>query len=120
MDAHQAPVSRHFSTVRFGICRFWTSASSPTAFPPVSGFIITCTLADKLFPAGDALGKSVYVESETTPTPIIGIVDRLQGRFVDASGYFGSFTESSILAPYRLLGEYSTFAVRANPGPQIK
>jgi putative ABC transport system permease protein len=86
------------------------------AFPPVSGFIITRALAQKLFPAGDALGKSVYVESDTTPTPIVGIVDRLQGPFVDASGYFGSFAESSILAPYRLLNEYSTFAVRAAPG----
>jgi putative ABC transport system permease protein len=89
---------------------------STTAFPPVSGFIVTRTLAEKLFPAGGALGKSVYVESDATPTPIIGIVDRLQGPFVDASGYFGTFTESSILAPYRLLDEYSTFAVRANPG----
>jgi putative ABC transport system permease protein len=86
------------------------------AFPPVSGFIITRNLADKLFPAGDALGKSVYVESETKPTPIIGIVDRLQGPFVDASGYFGSFAENSILAPYRLLDAYSTFAVRAAAG----
>jgi putative ABC transport system permease protein len=86
------------------------------AFPPVSGFIITRSLADRLFPAGDALGKSVYVESETKSTQIIGIVDRLQGPFVDASGYFGSFAENSILAPYRLLDEYSTFAVRAAPG----
>jgi putative ABC transport system permease protein len=86
------------------------------ASPPVSGFIITRNLADKLFPVGDALGQSVYVESETKPTPIIGIVDRLQGPFVDASGYFGSFAESSILAPYRLLDEHSTFAVRAAPG----
>jgi putative ABC transport system permease protein len=86
------------------------------AFPPVSGFIITRALAEKLFPAGEALGKSIYVESDTTPTPIIGIVDRLQGPFVDASGYFGSFAENSILAPYRLLDEYSTFAVRAVPG----
>jgi putative ABC transport system permease protein len=86
------------------------------AFPPVSGFIITRALAEKLFPTGEALGKSIYVESDTTPTPIVGIVDRLQGPFVDASGYFGSFAENSILAPYRLLDEYSTFAVRAAPG----
>jgi putative ABC transport system permease protein len=85
------------------------------AFPSVSGFIITGALADKLFPAGDALGKSVYVENETKPTPIIGIVDRLQGPFVDASGYYGSFAESSILAPYRVIDEYSTFAVRVAP-----
>jgi putative ABC transport system permease protein len=90
------------------------------AFPSVSGFIITRALADKLFPAGDALGKSVYVENETKPTPIIGIVDRLQGPFVDASGYYGSFAESSIVAPYRLLDEYSTFAVRVAPGKLIQ
>jgi putative ABC transport system permease protein len=87
-----------------------------SSIPPVSGFIITRVLADKLFPAGGALGKSIYVESETKPTPIIGIVDRLQGPFVSASGYFGTFAESSILAPYRLLDVYSTFAVRADVG----
>lgn len=86
------------------------------SFPRANGFIITRTLADKVFPRGDALGKSIYVESDTVSAPIIGIVDRLQGPFVDASGYFGSFVENSILAPYRLLDEYSTFAVRTAPG----
>jgi putative ABC transport system permease protein len=86
------------------------------SFPRANGFIITRTLADKVFPRGDALGKSIYVESDTVSAPIIGIVDRLQGPFVDASGYFGSFVENSILAPFRLLDEYSTFAVRAAPG----
>jgi putative ABC transport system permease protein len=86
------------------------------SFPRANGFIITRTLANKVFPRGDALGKSIYVESDTVSAPIIGIVDRLQGPFVDASGYFGSFVENSILAPYRLLDEYSTFAVRTAPG----
>ena len=86
------------------------------SFPGANGFIITRALANKVFPGGDALGKSIYVESDTVSAPIIGIVDRLQGPFVDASGYFGSFVENSILAPFRLLDEYSTFAVRTAPG----
>lgn len=43
--------------------------------PP--GIIVTRSLADKLFPDGSALGKSVYLPDG--PVPIIGIVARLQG-----------------------------------------
>src|SRR5271169_2584247 len=89
---------------------------STNVVPPVSGLIVTRALANQVFPGGDALGKSIYVDRTTTPTPIIGIVDRLQGPFVSASGYFGTFAQNSVLAPYRLLDEYSTFAVRAAPG----
>lgn len=86
------------------------------SFPPVSGFIVTRALANKLFPAGDALGKSIYIENAAVPTPIIGIVDRLQGPFVSTSGYFANFAENSVIAPYRVLEGYTTFAVRAAPG----
>ena len=89
---------------------------SSNASSPASGLIVTRALADRVFPGGEALGKSIYVDRTTTPTPIIGIVDRLQGPFVDAAGYFGTFAENSVLAPYRLLDEYSTFVVRAEPG----
>lgn len=86
------------------------------SFPAVSGFIVTRALANTLFPTGDALGKSIYVENATLPVPIIGIVERLRGPFVSASGYFATFAENSVLAPYRMLDEYSTFMVRAAPG----
>ena len=43
--------------------------------PP--GIIVTRGLADKLFPDGSALGKTVYLPDG--PTAIIGIVARLQG-----------------------------------------
>ena len=86
------------------------------SFPPASGFIVTRALADKLFPAGAALGKSIYIENAAVPTPIIGIVDRLQGPFVSTSGYFLNFAEYSVIAPYRALDGYTTFAVRAVPG----
>jgi putative ABC transport system permease protein len=86
------------------------------SFPPVSGFIVTRALAQKLFPSGDALGNALYIENTSLPTPIIGIVERLQGPFVDSSAYFVSFAENSIIAPYRMLGGFSTLVVRAAPG----
>jgi putative ABC transport system permease protein len=41
----------------------------------VSSVIVTRAMADKLFPAGDALGKDVYPYSQ--PARIVGIVDHL-------------------------------------------
>lgn len=84
--------------------------------PPVDGVIVTHALADKLFPKGDGLGKPIYVETIATPVPIIGIVDRLQGPFVGASGYFSTFVENSVIAPYRLVNDQAWYAVRTKPG----
>jgi len=83
--------------------------------PPATGIIITRTLAQRLFPRGDALGKSLYTETKD-PSPIIGIIDRLQGPFVAATGFMSTFTENSVLAPFRPLGESSTYVVRTKPG----
>ncbi len=84
--------------------------------PAVGGVIVTRALAKKLFPNGDALGKPIYVETVATPVLIIGIVDRLQGPYVAASGYFSTFVENSVIAPYRLLDDQAWFAVRTKPG----
>ncbi|HEX3951387.1 MAG TPA: FtsX-like permease family protein [Steroidobacteraceae bacterium] len=83
---------------------------------PVGGVIVTLALAKKLFPKGGALGKPIYIETVATPVLIIGIVDRLQGPFVSASGYFSTFAENSVIAPYRLLNDQAWFAVRTKPG----
>ena len=83
--------------------------------PPATAVIITRTLAQRLFPHGDALGKSIYTESKN-PSPIIGIIDRLQGPFVASTGFMSTFTENSVLAPFRPLGDSSTYVVRTNPG----
>jgi putative ABC transport system permease protein len=83
--------------------------------PPATDVIITRTLAQRLFPRGDALGKSIYTESKA-PSPIIGIIDRLQGPFVAATGFMSTFTENSVLAPFRALGDSSTYVVRTKPG----
>ena len=83
--------------------------------PPATGIIITRALAQRLFPRGDALGKSIYTETKD-PSPIIGIIDRLQGPFVAATGFMSTFTENSVLAPFRPLSDSSTYLVRTQPG----
>lgn len=83
--------------------------------PPTSGYIVTKALAAKLFPNGDALGKSIFVET-SKPVPIIGIVDRLQVPFTAATGLFSTFAENSVLSPYRLIGDYNIYMVRVQPG----
>jgi len=83
--------------------------------PPATEVIVTRALAQRLFPRGDALGKSIYIETKD-PSPIIGIIDRLQGPFVAATGFMSTFTENSVLAPFRLLSDSPTYAVRTKPG----
>jgi putative ABC transport system permease protein len=83
--------------------------------PPATGVIVTRTLAHRLFPRGDALGKSIYTETKD-PSTIVGIIDRLQGPFVAATGFMSTFTENSVLAPFRPLGDSSTYVVRTKPG----
>src|SRR5271169_5379409 len=82
--------------------------------PRPSGFIVTKALATKLFPAGNALGQSIYLENDK-PSPIIGIVERLQGPMNSATGLSSTFAQNSILSPYRLIGESNVYAVRAQP-----
>ncbi|MGB6354554.1 MAG: FtsX-like permease family protein [Steroidobacteraceae bacterium] len=88
---------------------------SATSVPPASGLIVTQALAKKLFPAGNALGQPIYAESDTVSTPIIGIVAQLQTPFAPAAGYYETFAENSVLAPYRLLGDANVYIVRARP-----
>ena len=84
--------------------------------PRPSGFLVTKALALKLFPAGNALGRSIFVENTATPSPIIGIIDRLQGPYTGATGIVSTFAENSVLAPYRPIGQFSRYMVRAQPG----
>ena len=83
--------------------------------PSATDIIITRALAQRLFPKQDALGKSIYIETKS-PSPIIGIIDRLQGPFVAATGFMSTFTENSVIAPFRLLSDSPTYVVRAKPG----
>jgi putative ABC transport system permease protein len=89
---------------------------SATAVPQAGGLIVTQALANKLFPAGNALGQSIFVESATVSSPIIGIVDQLQTPFASLAGPAGSFANNSVLAPYRLLADSNVYMVRSRPG----
>jgi putative ABC transport system permease protein len=89
--------------------------NSDNEHPRISGLIVTKALAAKLFPKGNALGQGIFVDIEK-PTPIIGIVERLQGPMTVATGLFSTFSDNSVLAPYRLRSTSSVYMVRAKPG----
>jgi putative ABC transport system permease protein len=84
--------------------------------PVASGFIISKALASKLFPGGDALGKSIFVENSSTPSPIVGIVDRLQGPYTAATGMTATFAENAVMVPFRPFGDSARYVVRVRPG----
>jgi putative ABC transport system permease protein len=83
--------------------------------PLPSGFLVTKALAEKVFPQGNALGQSIFVENDK-PRPIIGIVDRLQGPMTVATGFNSTYAENSVITPYRLISEYNVYMVRVQPG----
>jgi len=64
--------------------------------PPV--VIVTEDLAKAMYPDGSALGKTVYMSPR--PSTIVGIVERLQGPWVDNSS--AQWSERSALVPFKL------------------
>ena len=80
--------------------------------PPTA--IVSKTLAHRLFPEGDALGKSFYAMG-TTPSTIIGIVDPLHRQGVDQ--WSNEYAGQALIWPVRAddsRGLY--YIVRAKPG----
>jgi putative ABC transport system permease protein len=80
--------------------------------PPTA--IVSKALADRLFPDGDALGKSFYAMG-ATPSTIVGIVDPLHRQGVDQ--WSNSYAGQSLIWPLRAddsRGIY--YIVRARPG----
>jgi putative ABC transport system permease protein len=87
---------------------------SPEDGPPI--VIITRALATKLFPAGHALGSSIYVGKN--PSAIIGIVERLVTPLLYGvpPQVMDSFFENSILIPGLLVEDIYLYVIRAMPG----
>ncbi|HUW52643.1 MAG TPA: ABC transporter permease [Rhodanobacter sp.] len=79
--------------------------------PPI--VIVTKALADKLFPGGNAVGKTIYID-RNTPSTIVGVIARMQAPSVDS--WANGFTWNSVLIPTRLDANFSRYAVRARPG----
>jgi putative ABC transport system permease protein len=88
--------------------------NSPEDGPPI--VIITRALATKLFPAGQALGSSIYVGKN--PSTIIGIVERLVTPLLHGvpAAVMDSFFENSILVPGLLVEDSYLYVIRARPG----
>jgi len=80
---------------------------------PPAALIVSQALATKLFPNGDALGKSIYLGSYKHKAPIIGIVERLQQPWILVAN---KNVEYAMLQPYRYVEQYSHYVVRAKPG----
>lgn len=79
-----------------------------------STVIVSRALADKLFPAGDALGKHFYAMG-TTPSTILGIVDTLHRQGVDP--WSNSHAGQSLIWPVRSADARGLYyIVRAKPG----
>jgi putative ABC transport system permease protein len=76
--------------------------------------IVTKPIADKLFPQGSAVGKAMYLDGSTTPTTIIGVVERLQ---VPGTGsWTNDFAYNATLEPTRIDANFARYVVRAKPG----
>ena len=82
-----------------------------TRTPPI--VIVSKPLADTLFPHGDALGKTVYLDGGNATT-IVGIVARLQSS--STSSWSNGYDYNSVIEPVRLDAYFSRYVVRTRPG----
>jgi putative ABC transport system permease protein len=76
--------------------------------------VVTKAFADKLFPKGDALGKTVYAGLVNRSSTIIGIVDYMQAQ--PLGGKFEQFVTQVVFVPAIPAGPQSFYIVRAEPG----
>ncbi len=74
--------------------------------------IVTKALAHKLFPDGDALGKSVYLSEEPPSSTVIGIAERAQQPWMGSP----DVEYSTFVPAYMPYGDRSSYIVRAEPG----
>jgi putative ABC transport system permease protein len=102
------------------------NVSAEAVAPPESDFtatlgkwpsesLITKALADKLFPKGDALGKTMYVGLVNRPTTIVGIIGLLEGA--PMGGARGTdFAQNNVIIPVIAPGPGNNYYIRARPG----
>jgi putative ABC transport system permease protein len=71
-------------------------------------------LAQRLFPNGSALGKTIYVSSNHKPSTVIGVTDTLQSHMTAVR--YPDFAYNAVLVPARLSSDSTYYLVRARPG----
>jgi putative ABC transport system permease protein len=79
--------------------------------------IVSQALALKLFPRGDALGKSIYLGAPE-PGRIIGIVERAQAPWAsndEGTAFFAGAGEYSVFQPMQAVSANLTYVIRARP-----
>lgn len=76
-----------------------------------SAIIVTRALADRLFPDGDALGKTIYIDRAVQT--IVGIIERLQTPNVSDGEVDMQY---SVLLPNRYIGHSCYYLIRTQPG----
>jgi putative ABC transport system permease protein len=76
--------------------------------------VVTQAMADKLFPKGGALGKTIWVGLVNRPSTIVGIVARMQGA--PASGKLEEMQYQIVFTPMIPAGPSSFYLVRTEPG----
>jgi len=96
-----------------------------TVMPPAADFgaaisawapemIVTQAMAKKLFPKGDALGKTVYAGLINKSAVIVGIVELMRANPVPAQ--FDEFATQVVIVPIMPPGPNGVYVVRAKPG----
>ncbi|MGH8218396.1 MAG: ABC transporter permease [Steroidobacteraceae bacterium] len=79
---------------------------------------ITQVLANKLFPKGDALGKTLYTGLIDKSAKIVGIVERMQAA--PMGGPAADFSQSVVFVPGIPSGPTALYLVRTQPGRQAQ
>ncbi|HEY4588447.1 MAG TPA: FtsX-like permease family protein [Thermoanaerobaculia bacterium] len=78
--------------------------------------VVSCALADQLYPAGGALGKTIADADESQRFTIVGIVDRFYNPFANVS-------EKIMLSPGRSVGfdfgAHYLVRTQGSPGPLL-
>jgi len=74
--------------------------------------LITKALADRVFPDGNALGKQVYMDENSPPSTIVGIIERLQQPWADSS----TIENATLIPAFMPSGNFTRYLVRAEAG----
>ena len=75
--------------------------------------IITQAMARKLFPDGNAVGKTIFVGLINKSSTVVGVVDHMMGQ--PASGEFEKFVTQIVIVPIIANGPNGFYVVRTQP-----